>query len=471
MAEAIYDSLGAALARWTMGGTAAPVAPAAWTALLGTDQAEAELRLLALSGQFLDTLVTAEPLGKVKPSPDVPVLAMPSLPETLRPLARRILRTMRETRQRRDLLAFLAARGWTLHPGDWMPSTSEDDIPDIYAPWRDWAEGLASPAKAASAGALTAENWDDYWPAARKVALAALRRRDPGAATALLATKLAGENAEVRLRLVGLLATGLSNADLAFLESLASDRAPKVKALAAALLARLGHGPTVGEEAAELAGFFEVQTKGLLRRTRMIAARTLKTVAQRSRRLALFESVDLAAFALALDSAAGDLLGAWPWGEDRQADHGLIAMTERSGSDEMVAAACAALGGTATIDVQAVLALLPRLDTAQRQHFAARVLRANGGTFQMALAIAGGDAPIDGAIDTAAGAALLGALKADEAAKRTDLAAELHALGLVASRPATRSALDRLADAGLLAGDPRLDMLRLNAALDDRGTG
>ena len=146
-------------------------------------------------------------------------------------------------------------------------------------------------------------------------------------------------------------------------------------------------------------------------------------------------------------------------------------MTERSGSDEMVAAACAALGATPTIDVQAVLALLPRLGTAQRQHFAARVLRANGGTFQMALAIAGGDAPIEGAIDTAAGAALLAALKADETAKRTDLAAELHALGLVASRPAARSALDRLADAGLLAADPRLDMLRLNAALDDRGTG
>jgi hypothetical protein len=471
MVEAIYDSLGAALARWTMGGTAAPLAPAAWTAQLGTDPAEAELRLLALSGQFLDALVTAEPLGIVQMSPDVPVLTMPTLPETLRALARRILRTMRETRQRRDLLAFVAARGWTLHPGDWMPSTSEDDIPDVYAPWRDWVEGLASPAKSATAGALTAENWDDYWPAARNVALAALRRRDAAAATALLAAKLGGENAEARLRLVGMLATGLSNADRAFLESLASDRAPKVKALAAALLARLGHGPAAGEEATELAGFFEIQTKGLLRRTRIVAARTLKTAAQRSRRLALFDSVDLAPFAQALDSAPGDLIGAWPWGDDRQADHGRIVMTERSGSDEMVAASCAALGATLTIDVQAVLALLPRLDAAQRQHFAARVLGANGGTFQMALTIAGGDAPIDGAIDTAAGAALLGALKTDETGKRADLTAELNALGLVASRPAAKSALDRLASAGLLAADPRLDMLRLNAALDDRGTG
>jgi len=471
MVEAIYDSLGAALARWTMGGAAAPVAPSSWGAHLGTDPGEAELRLLALSGQFLATLVTAEPAGAVRMSPDVPVLTMPTLPEHLRPLARRILRATRETRQRRDLLAFAALRGWTLHPGDWMPVASDDDIPEAYAPWRDWAEGLASPVKSAAAGVLTPENWDDYWPAARNVALAALRRRDAAAATALLAAKLGGENAEARLRLVGVLATGLSNADRAFLESLATDRAPKVKALAAALLARLGHGPAVGEEATELAGFFEAQTKGLLRRTRIIAARALKTAAQRSRRAALLDSVDLAAFARALDSTPADLIAAWPWGDDRQADHSLIVMTERSGSDEMVAAACAALGTTPTIDVQSVLALLPRLDEAQRQHFAVRVLRANGGTFQMALAIAGGDAPVDGAIDTAAGAALLGALKADETAKRADLAAELHALGLIASRSAARNALDRLAAAGLLAADPRLDMLRLNAALDDRGTG
>src|SRR6202007_2590369 len=105
-----------------------------------------------------------------------------------------------------------------------------------------------------------------------------------------------------------------------FLESLAADRAPKVKALATALLARLGHGSAVGEEATELAGFFELQTKGLIRRTRVVAARQMKTPAQRSRRQALFEAVDLAGFARALDATQEDLIALWPWGEDRQAD-------------------------------------------------------------------------------------------------------------------------------------------------------
>jgi len=48
MVEVIYDALGAALTRWTMGGAAASVAPPAWATHLGDDPGEAELRLLAL---------------------------------------------------------------------------------------------------------------------------------------------------------------------------------------------------------------------------------------------------------------------------------------------------------------------------------------------------------------------------------------------------------------------------------------
>jgi len=468
MAEAIYDALGAALTRWTMGGAAAPVAPPAWAAHLGDEAGEAELRLLALSGQFLGVLVSPAPPEGLQRLPDVPVLAMPALPEAQRPLARRILRTLRDTGSRRDLLRFLVARGWTLHPGDWMPTVNDEDVPDVYAPWRDWAEGSAV-ARPGTAEALTERNWEDYWPAARSAALTALRRRDPAAATTLLAAKLGGEGAEVRLRLLGLLATRLSDVDRPFLESLSADRAPKVKALAAALLARLGHGSAVGEEAAELAGFFELQTKGLIRRTRVVAARPMKTPAQRSRRQILFEAVDLAAFARALNGTPEELVALWPWSEDRQADQALVGMAERSGSDALVAALHDLLLVQGNVDVPAMLILVPRLDAAQRSDFALRVLRAGGGTFQMAVALTGGESPLDGAIDTTAGTVLLGALKAEDAAKRADLTAELHALGLIASHGAAREALDRLARAGLLAADPRLDLLRLNAALEDGG--
>ncbi len=159
----------------------------------------------------------------------------------------------------------------------------------------------------------------------------------------------------------------------------------------------------------------------------------------------------------------------WPWNDDRQADQALVGMAERSGSDALVAGLHDLLLALGTVDVPAMLTLMPRLDPAQRRGFAQKMLRASGGTFQMALAMTGGDCPIDGAIDTTAGTALLGALKAEDAAKRADLTAELHALGLIASRGAAQGALERLARAGLLAADPRLDMLRLNAALENRG--
>ena len=112
MAEAIYDAMGSVLTRWTMGSAAAPAA-AVWSAELGAEPAEAELRLLALSGQFLGVAVTAEPPLELRALPDVPALALPTMPEALRPLVRRILAAFKETQRKTELLDFLAARGWT----------------------------------------------------------------------------------------------------------------------------------------------------------------------------------------------------------------------------------------------------------------------------------------------------------------------------------------------------------------------
>jgi hypothetical protein len=250
MAEAILDAMGETLKRWTMGSAAVPAA-SIWKAELGAEPQEAELRLLALSGQFLSLAVTAEPPTGLRALPDIPRLALPTVPAASRPLVRRVLAAMKETRLKADVLHFLAARGSTVHPGDWMPAADDEDAPDVYAPWRDWAEIAASAAKVQSEAGdrITAENWDRYWPAARKVAPAELRRRDPLAARAVLEAKLANESADARLRLLELLATGLSDADVPFLASIATaDRAPRVEALAASLLARLGRGTAVGED-------------------------------------------------------------------------------------------------------------------------------------------------------------------------------------------------------------------------------
>jgi hypothetical protein len=265
------------------------------------------------------------------------------------------------------------------------------------------------------------------------------------------------------------LADRLLEADAQFLESLATaDRSPKVKALAASLLARLARASGNGEDIAELARFVEARKKGLLRRRWVVTPQPLNNPAQFARRGALFADAGFTALAGALGLAPAELAEAWSWGADLRADVALAAMAERSGPDGVVAVLIAALAEHAARSVRALVALAPRLDDARRAELALRLLR-DGGSFQDALAIGGAACRIEGAIGLPAGAALLDALSSEAAARPADQTEELRTLGLIASRAAARQALERLAGVGVLQADPRLDMIRLNAALDDNG--
>ena len=195
--------------------------------------------------------------------------------------------------------------------------------------------------------------------------------------------KLAGENADVRLPLLALMATGLSEADTAFLEGLAAnDRAPKVKALAASLLARLGKGAAVGDDIAELAGFFSVKMKGLLRRSRVIQFENVKTPAQVHRRAALLEGADIASLARALTLTPQELVDAWSWDVDRQADALLAGLVARTGTDSLVAQTAEAMSqGDASVFLDA---LTPRLAPGQRSELAEKLLRTRRFSFDTA---------------------------------------------------------------------------------------
>jgi hypothetical protein len=220
----------------------------------------------------------------------------------------------------------------------------------------------------------------------------------------------------------------------------------------------------------ELARFFELQTRGLLRRSRQLKASPPKTAAQKTRRAELLAQTDFAAFAGALDLTPGELGEVWTWGADTDADASFAAMAARSASDSIVAA-LARHGGIAQAHV-----LAPRLAPAGRAELALRLLR-DGALFQQALDVGGPGCRIDRAIELPAGARWLAGLQATSQTMPADGAAqtpppdprELRALGLIASRAGAQEALDRLAAAGLLRADPRLDMIRLNAALDDNG--
>jgi Family of unknown function (DUF5691) len=466
-AEAIFDQLDPVMTRWTMGGLAAGLAPAPWKdAVSGDDASEGEIRLLALTGQYLGVCVAPTPASALAALPDIPPLALTLLPDAQAPLARRCLRLMKESHGQRDLICLLSARGYAIHPADWMPSRHDDAVPDAYAPWRDWAErqaGTAVPTQDTH-DELTVANWSDWWPAARRIALSQIHARDPARATALLSARAAGEGAEVRLRLVECLLPGLSEADIPYLESLSSDRAPKIKALAASLLARLGRGAGTGEDAAELAAFFEFQTKGLLRRTRMLVPRPIKTPAQRSRRDTLFAQVDFESFARALSVPAGDLVTLWPFGSDAHADYGFAIFAEQSASATIIDALCERLMAASAIDVPVILGLRPRLDATQRSAFARRLLGAKSSSFGAALSIVGAGAELEGLIESQPGKALISA-----ASGETEITSEIRALALIASQAAARAAQDLLISAGLTASDPRLDLLRLNAALNHSG--
>jgi hypothetical protein len=467
--EAIFEAMGAVVTRWTMGSTAASAA-SFWRTELGDDPVEAELRLLALSGQFLGAAAMMEPASALRTLPDIPVLALPTVPEALRPLVRRLLPANTKELGGPELTDFLAGRGWTTHPADWMPEADNDSAPDIYAPWRDWATAVAGSGRATTQqpnDRLRAENWDDFWPAARKAALVELRRRDPSEARKVLEAKLGDENADTRLRLLSLMHERLSDDDITWLEAIAADdRAPKVKALAATLLGRLGRGPATGEEVAELANFFAVKTKGLLRRSRVIEIMPVKTLGRTQRRKTLLAGADLASFSGALALTPQELIAAWDWHVDPVADIALISLIVATGTNAHAAQAADAISEHDPTGL--VFRLVPRLAPADRVRHAEAGLNSNNMRFELAQLIAGRMARLDNPLSTPAGKALIAALQREDA-KPSDQIAELYALGLIASREGARRSLERLTGAGLLQGDPRLDMLRLNAALDDNG--
>ena len=109
-----------------------------------------------------------------------------------------------------------------------------------------WAASsrAAEDASAAAQSYFGAEELDDAnWASAplfrRALFLEEKRRKDAAAARTLLESAWAQQNPDARLRLLRALQIGLSKEDLPFLESLQKDRAPRVKALALKLLARI----------------------------------------------------------------------------------------------------------------------------------------------------------------------------------------------------------------------------------------
>ena len=143
-------------------------------------------------------------------------------------------------------------------------------------------------------------------------------------------------------------------------------------------------------------------------------------------------------------------------------------MAGRSASDAIVAAIAEAQADYGSGNLQLLHQLTPRLTPVQCSAITGQLLR-RGRSYREALAVAGGGVNIDAVNNVPAEAAMIRALGVADA-RPGDIAPEMQALGMLASRAAAQRAYEGLVrSAGLLQADPRLDMIRLNAALEQRG--
>ena len=473
--DEIEQELALIKGRWMTGGSAAEQVPAAWKQVVGAD-ADPDLAAVALAGQAMQVGFRPTPVAALQPKPPLPHLALPSLPDAARPRFRRVMGTFKQMAdQTSSLLAFLEARGYAAHPADWMPRGGGDELRELYAPWLDW---LAEEGRDRDAEELTSDNWDDWPPGQRAAELRAMRRRDSAAARELIAAKAPGVKADQRLRLVQTLATGLTDADLSFLESLSGDRSEKVRTLANTLASRLGKAAETGEMAGELADFLKAGTSGLLSRKPAVTPKPLKTTAQKTRRRELFAAVPLAGLAQALGMNADALVAAWRPKGDGAATESFVHMVAETGSDAVQLACAHRLLEDGTDILSTIGPLARRLDVETRRGLAATIRDRDDATFTATVACAGdalGDMPFD-ALKAAPGfRALISELKAFSKADDKRHKTHEHAvmsgvfnLGLLAEPAAAAALIDRFTELGLMAADPKLDMLHLNAALERR---
>lgn len=487
--ETELATLDADLARmeglWLMGAPAAPAAGRAWRAMVGDapDADEAELRLLALGAAYAQTARRPAPPPDLAPRPDLPDLALPPIPDAARPAFRRLTaRFNRDAEAFRRLLEAIAELGYAAPAADWTPQPNQTWTPTLYEPWRRWA------VRDAPTAPLGADSWDGFTWSERLVALERMRKADPAAARELVAARWATEPADRRLRLLEVLAIDLSARDAEFLAGLEKDRSPKVRRRAAQLVKRAQPGPGApahdaeagadaeDEAARELAAFYVCAPRNWLDRTRRITRGAMLDRSQTRRRGELFATVSLAAFAAALEMSEAELLGAWSFGADAQADDQLAEMAARSARPETAEAFFQVLLRQRHIVESALPALARRAGDAARDPLLRAALSHPVTGFACLERIADGRVRIaepDALWSTNAVDELRGRiqqLRSGDPEKRgavsdAQLEAELLSLAMIATPSAAAGLLDRFAETGLHEADPKLDPLRLIAAL------
>jgi hypothetical protein len=158
-----------------------------------------------------------------------------------------------------DHLALAEARGYSAHPGDWMPHI---DLPgqhlQLYQPWVEWLSEHGFTQFHEYANNLTDKNWDRWKPGPRLRAFERLVLHDQDAAFELLKTMAPSQSASTRLSLLGQIGAGASFSgvyprQVPLIRYFLEDRSAKVRDAAEAKLTKMNGLETEEAHAAELA--------------------------------------------------------------------------------------------------------------------------------------------------------------------------------------------------------------------------
>lgn len=233
------------------------------------------LALLALAGAL--RRFTRAPLPTEFDARETIADERPRAPDALRPLLAQL--PMEESGVAAQAIAdALARRKLALHPYDLAryPKFVRAFADQLGA--RAVAFALRNAPKDAESDPLTyfadvidETNWSRTGPGRQAQFLRTLRASDPARARELLAVSFAALAAPARLKTLETLETGLSPDDLPFIESLAGDRAPKVRGMAESLMSRIPGAAAFEERLKTAVASLKVEKVGLINRKTVVS--------------------------------------------------------------------------------------------------------------------------------------------------------------------------------------------------------
>ncbi|MDO6527396.1 DUF5691 domain-containing protein [Motilimonas sp. 1_MG-2023] len=458
--------------------------PSSWHGQLAQlEPAQLNLHGLILTQQQQLVMQYQQPPKGLIAAPDLPELDFPCIAPSLRPLFKRVLAQCKQQLNAGHLpvLNLLSSRQVCAHPNDWMPTKHSNTTPSLYMPWLYWSNKQINKWQEQPTSELDPQAWAELFPAEKRERLTQLRHSDPMLAGQLIQQIAQTELAEKRLQLYQILSVNLSAHDQPILQACLTDKSKKVVTLAKQLLARLGcyiEDEQMQQQAQELAQWYQIKSKGLLKHTTLVEPVPLKNKKQQALRTEFIAEVSLPALASALNISLAQLCQGWQFDQQREQDNlGFIRNVFDSlpepELDIFITRCCDELSADGVF-WHVLNAIQLRCST----HAAAAVLYQLLDKRTLQLSFASWLSLIDAPLaklnwlqfsSCHAWAELQQEIKQELKEKHYlehyHNEAELRALGLVLPPEVAQRVYDELIALGMMAADPMLDALKLNIGL------